>query len=76
MKAEKKYKYITIKKSDYYALYHGKPVYEITNNKTGDYLAMLTYYKPFAAYVFSSCENKVFGANCLRDVLDFMEALK
>jgi len=69
---EKKYNFITIKIVPD-EIIEGKSVYEITNNKTGNYLGSLTYYKPYKAYVFSSCEGKVFGANCLKDVLDFME---
>jgi hypothetical protein len=68
---EKKYKYITIKQVDG-ELFDKKPVYRIFNNRTKSQLGILSYYKPWKEYVFSSKEDCVFNNTCLLDVLDFM----
>lgn len=68
----KKYKYITIKQVGK-ELFENKPVYRVYNNKSGDQLAIISWYKPWKEYVFSSKENCVFNNTCLRDVLDFIE---
>lgn len=68
----KKYKYINIKQVNS-EVFEGKPVYRIFNNRTGDQLGIISYYKPWKEYVFSSKEDCVFNNTCLRDVLDFME---
>ena len=73
--SEKKYKFITIKYDKRYGLYHGKPVYEIINNKTKNYLGSLTYYPAYGEFVFSSCEGKVFAVYCLKNIIDFMEEI-
>lgn len=68
----KKYKYITIKQEEA-ELFMEKPVYRVFNNKSGDQLAVLSWYKPWKEYVFSSKEDCAFNNTCLRDVLDFLE---
>ena len=68
----KKYRFITIKQLDE-ELFEGKPVFRIYNNKGGEQLAILSFYKPWKQYVFSSRGDSVFNNSCLRDVLDFME---
>jgi hypothetical protein len=68
----KKYKYITIEQRNS-EMFEKHPVYRIFNNKSGRQLAILSYYKPWKQYVFSSMEECVFNNTCLRDVLDFLE---
>ena len=72
----KKYKYITIIEQQ--DLYEGKTVFSVLNNKSGNELAILYYYKPWKQYVFTiagNVEGAVFNNTCLRDVIDFMESL-
>lgn len=74
----KKYRFITIQQSimDHIPeVFEGKPVYRIYNNKSGAQLGILSFYKPWKQYVFSSQPECVFNNSCLRDVLDFMESL-
>jgi hypothetical protein len=71
---EKKYKYITIRRVDN-ETFEGYPVYRVFNNRWGDQLAVLSYYKSWKQYVFSSHDGCVFNDSCLRDVLDFMKIL-
>lgn len=71
----KKFKFITIRQNDN-ETFEGKPVYRVYNNRSGSQLAILSYYKPWKQYVFSSREECVFNDSCLRDVLSFMDALK
>ncbi len=73
MKA-KKYRFITIKQVDD-EIFEAKPVYRIFNNKGSEQLAILSWYKPWKQYVFSSKDDCVFNNSCLRDVLDFMEQI-
>lgn len=54
-------------------LKHGKTIYEILNNETGNYLGRLTYYPPYKKCVFEGTEGKIFANTCLRDVIDFLE---
>ncbi len=75
MTHEKKYKYITIKQVAN-ELFEGIPVYRIFNNKSNDQLGIISYYKPWKQYVFSSTEECDFNISCLKDVIDFMEELK
>ncbi len=67
----KKYRYITIKQVDQ-ELFEGKPVYRIFNNRSNGQIGVLSYYKIWKEYVFSSKENCVFNIGCLNDVTDFM----
>ena len=68
----KKYKYITIKQLEE-EVFNEKPVYRIYNNKSGDQLGVLSYYKPWKCYVFSTREDYVFNISCLVDIVDFMK---
>jgi hypothetical protein len=68
----KKYKYITIDQHQG-EMFEGRPVYRILNTKSGSQLGILSWYKPWKQYVFSSIPECVFNNSCLRDVLDFME---
>lgn len=68
----KRYKYITIKQVES-ELFGGRPVYRIFNNRSKGQIGILSYYKPWKEYVFSSKEDCVFNDSCLRDVLDFID---
>jgi hypothetical protein len=68
----KKYKYITIRR-EHNESFEGHPVYRVFNNKSGGQLAIISWYRPWKQYVFSSMEECVFNNSCLRDVLDFIE---
>lgn len=68
----KKYKFITIQQFDG-ELFAGKPVYRIINNRSKGQIGIISFYKPWKEYVFSSQPECVFNNSCLRDVLDFIE---
>jgi hypothetical protein len=68
----KKYKFITIIQVEK-ELFENRPVYRVFNNKTEHQLAILSFYKPWKQYIFSSHPECVFNNSCLRDILDFME---
>lgn len=73
MTRSKKYKFITIKVIPLDE-FNGKPLYAIVNNKTGDELGKLFYYKPWKQYCFTQAsEGCVFNKDCLRDIIDFIE---
>jgi len=67
----KKYKFVTIRQNGD-EVFEGKAVYRVYNNRRGDQLAILSYYKPWKQYVFSSHDGIVFNDSCLRDILDFI----
>lgn len=67
-----KYRFISIRQ-DGGELFEGKPVYRIYNNRTKAQLGIISWYKPWKEYVFSSQPDCVFNNSCLRDVLDFIE---
>ena len=69
----KKYKFITIREAQGGEMFEDHPVFRIFNNKTQAQLGILSYYKPWKQYVFSSQPECVFNNSCLRDILDFME---
>jgi len=68
----KKYKYITIeqKKGE---MFEKHPVYRIFNNRNKVQIGILSFYKPWKEYVFSSQPDCVFNNGCLKDVIDFIE---
>lgn len=68
----KKYKYITIKQVNG-ELFEKHPVYRIFNNRSGSQLGIVSWYKPWKEYVFSSQPECVFNNSCILDVLDFIE---
>lgn len=77
---KKKYKFITIENkaskvgvSRQYETFEGKPAYRIYNNRGGDQIGIISWYKPWRQYVFSSQPHCVFNNSCLKDVIDFME---
>lgn len=70
-----KYKFITIKQIDN-EKYNNRPVYRVINNKTGNHLAIISYYEPYQNYVFESREGCVFGYTCLNDVLNFITKIE
>lgn len=72
MTNEKEYKFITIRQVND-ELFERHPVYRIFNNRSGKEIGMLSFYRPWRQYVFSSRENCVFNNGCLHDILDFME---
>jgi hypothetical protein len=72
MAVNKKYKFITIEQEGD-EVFEGKPVYRIYNNRNNSQLGIISYYKSWKQYVFSSQPECVFNNSCLRDVLDFME---
>ena len=67
----KKYRFITIRR-EHGEVFEGHPVYRVFNNKSNGQLAVLSYYRPWKQYVFSSHDGCVFNDSCLRDVLDFI----
>ena len=68
----KKYKYIFIEQKNG-ETFEGRPVYRIYNNRSKNQLGIISFYKQWKEYVFSSHDECVFNNSCLRDVLDFME---
>lgn len=69
---EKKYKFITIKRIND-ELFERQPVYRVFNKKSKEQLGIISYYKPWKKYVFSSKEFVVFDVDCLKCVIDFIE---
>ena len=70
----KSYRFIQIRQ-DGDEKFEGMPVYRILNNKSGEQLGILSWYKPWRQYVLSSQPECVFNDSCLRDVLDFMGSI-
>jgi len=68
----KKYKYITIRQVGD-EQFEGKPVHRIFNNKMKDQIGIISYYKPWKQFVFSSQPECVFNTDCLKDVLDYID---
>jgi hypothetical protein len=66
------YRFIRIQQSDN-EMFEGHPVFRIYNRKSGAQLGIISWYKPWKEYVFSSQPECVFNNSCLRDVLDFIE---
>jgi len=68
----KKYKFITIEQIDN-EMFEKHPVYRIYTNRIRTEIGILSYYKPWKQYVFSSQPECVFNNACLKDVIDFIE---
>jgi hypothetical protein len=69
---EWKYKFITIKNLNN-EQFEGRTVYRIFD-KEDVQLGIISFYKPWKKYVFSSRSKCVFDAKCLADILDFMNS--
>ena len=67
-----KYKYITVEQINN-EIFEKHPVYRIYTNKRRGQIGVLSYYKPWKQYVFSSQPQCVFNNSCLKDVIDFLE---
>jgi len=69
---KKRYKFITIQ--DFSEL-HGKPMFEIINNKSGDMLGTIEYYPRWRQYVCYFEESAVFNTECLLNIIDFINSV-
>lgn len=69
----KLYKFFYITES---GTFENHPCYRIFNNKDQGQIGIISWYKPWKKYVFSSKEGIVFDKNCLKDILDFISNLK
>lgn len=67
-----KYKFFFIRQNND-EQFEGHPVYRIQSKKTQEHIGIISWYKPWKKYVFSSMPECVFDTSCLKDVLDFME---
>ena len=54
----------------------GEGVWTCRNNKTDTILGGLDYAPRWRQFVFSADEDAVFSADCLRDIAEFIDALK
>lgn len=57
-------------------LFENQPVYRIFNNKSGGQLGIISYYKPWKRYVFSSREECVFDIGCLKYIVGFIDEIQ
>lgn len=78
----KRYKYIHIKQrmvglrgpqAELGETFNDKPVYGVYNNRSKDQIGIISWYKQWKEYVFSSQPECVFNNSCLRDIVDFIE---
>jgi hypothetical protein len=72
----KSYKFISIEQNNWRGepeVFEGKPVYRIFNKKDGTQLGMISWYRPWKKYVFSTKNQMAFDATCLENILDFMK---
>jgi hypothetical protein len=53
-----------------------KSWYLIKNNKSGDVLGKVYFYKPWKKYTVTFKEVAVFDEGCLKDIIDFIGQLK
>ena len=68
----KKYKYISIGQVNN-EVFEGKPVFRVFNNRSKEQIAIISFYKPWKQYVFSSQLECVFNNSCLKDIINFIE---
>jgi hypothetical protein len=65
------YRHMVIR-NDNGEMWEGHPVYRIYA-KDKQQIGLISWYRPWKEYVFSSIPECVFNNSCLRDVLDFIE---
>lgn len=71
-----RYKHIHFKKENQ-ALISSMPYYLIINNRHGDFLGVVEYYKPWKKWILSRVPNETaFSIDCLADIQNFMGQLK
>lgn len=49
--------------------------WECFNNKTGDLMATIEYYKSWRKYAIAFTDDFIYDASCLRDIADFLAQL-
>jgi len=69
-----RFRYVTIRQVNG-EVFEQHPVYRVFNNKSKGQLAILSWYKPWKTYVFSSHESCVFNLSCLNDVINYMKKM-
>jgi len=50
-------------------------MYKITNKK-GEYIGYLDFYKPWKCWVLKPMYNCIFSADCMQEIVDYMNKLK
>jgi hypothetical protein len=69
----KKYKYITVHEPG--QVWNKKPVYHITNTRSGDVLGSIVYYPAWRQFVFNANASAIFSFECLEDIIDSMNLI-
>ncbi len=62
----KKYRFIVIEKA-------GRSRYSIRNNRDGDLIGNIRSYQRWKRWCFEAEPGSIWSADCLRDVIDFIE---
>ena len=72
----KKYKYFTIQQASTDDP-PGKPYYFVMNNKSRgrDTLGVIAWYEPWKKYVLESEQRVIWSADCLANVIEFLNEL-
>lgn len=56
-------------------VFENKPVYRVYSKKDDSQLAIISWYKPWRKYVFSTNLGIVFDLKCLTSITEFLEEL-
>lgn len=68
----KSYKFIYVQSGE---LFEEHLVYRVYNKKSNMQIALISYYKPWKKYVFSTQTEHVFDVSCLENIIEFMNTL-
>ena len=71
MAVMQKYKFITIAAQEGKKI-NDRPVYWVTNNSSGERLAILYYYPSWRQFVAQFDPGSFFNNSCLTDITDFL----
>lgn len=58
---------------EYTILGHKLPIYIIRNRQTNCRLGTVKFYGAWRKFVFEPCEAVIFDANCLNDIITFLD---
>ena len=72
---EKRYKFFRTEQASVADPATGKPYYFVVNNRSGDDIGVIAWYRAWKMYGLKSEDCAVWSADCLADIIEFLNEL-
>jgi hypothetical protein len=70
-----RYTFIQVIPDDTGEMYAGRPMYDIVNNRSGDFLGQILWYPAWRKWVARFYDNAVWSTDCLENVNDAIRTI-